>query len=83
MIDTIVLDGAPPSGIVACPVACPTPAVTEPDITAFSASQLGYTVNVATSVASVAVTARKSDPNAVMSGSVTAGVGQEIGRAHV
>ena len=50
---------------------------------AFSASQQDYTVNVATSVASVAVTARKSDPNAVMSGSVTAGVGQATGQATI
>ena len=50
---------------------------------AFSASQLNYTVNVATAVASVAVTARKSDPNAVMSGSVTAGVGQATGQATI
>ena len=50
---------------------------------AFSASQLNYTVNVATTVASVAVTARKSDPNAVMSGSVTAGGGQATGQATI
>ena len=50
---------------------------------AFSASQQDYTVNVATTVASVAVTARKSDPNAVMSGSVTAGVGQATGQATI
>jgi hypothetical protein len=50
---------------------------------AFSASQPNYTVNVATSVGSVAVTARKSDPNAVMSGSVTAGVGQATGQATI
>ena len=50
---------------------------------AFSASQLNYTVNVATTVPSVAVTARKSDPNAVMSGSVTAAGGQATGQATI
>ena len=49
----------------------------------FNASTLNYTVNVATTVASVAVTARKSDPNAVMSGSVTAGGGQATGQATI
>jgi hypothetical protein len=42
---------------------------------AFSASQQDYTVNVATTVTQVNVSATKSDPNAVMSGSVTAGAG--------
>ena len=49
----------------------------------FNASQQDYTVNVATTVGSVAVTARKSDPNAVMSGSVTAGTGQATGQATI
>ncbi len=39
---------------------------------AFSASQQDYTLNVATTVGNVEVIARKSDPNAVMSGSVIA-----------
>ena len=50
---------------------------------AFNATILNYTVNVATTVGSVAVTARKSDPNAVMSGSVTAGTGQATGQATI
>ena len=55
MIDTIVLDGAPPSGIVACPVACPPPAVIEPDITAFGSDFLAVTATLATVVATFTV----------------------------
>jgi hypothetical protein len=41
----------------------------------FDANHLGYTVDVATDVEQVTVTATKSDPNAAMSGSVNAGSG--------
>ncbi len=50
---------------------------------AFAAGTLSYTVNVATTVASVSVTATKSDPNAVLSGSVIAGAGQATGQATI
>jgi hypothetical protein len=50
---------------------------------AFSASQTSYTVAVATTVASVTVSATKSDPNAVMSGSLTAGAGHATGQATI
>ncbi|MDE3041968.1 MAG: cadherin-like beta sandwich domain-containing protein [Nitrospirota bacterium] len=50
---------------------------------AFAASTLNYTVGVASTVTSVTVTATKSDPNAVMSGSVTAGAGQATGQATI
>jgi Cadherin-like beta sandwich domain len=50
---------------------------------AFSASQQDYTVNVATTVTQVNVSATKSDPNAVMSGSVTAGAGVGTGQAAI
>ncbi|ULA62415.1 MAG: Cadherin-like beta sandwich domain-containing protein [Nitrospira sp.] len=42
---------------------------------AFAASTLNYTVNVATNVTSVTVAATKPDPNATLSGSLTAGAG--------
>ncbi|HSA85757.1 MAG TPA: cadherin-like beta sandwich domain-containing protein, partial [Nitrospira sp.] len=42
---------------------------------AFASSTLDYTVNVATGVTSVTISATKSDPSAVMSGSLTAGPG--------
>ena len=49
----------------------------------FNADTLDYTVDVATSVASVTVTATKSDPNAVMTGSVPAGAGVATGQATI
>ena len=49
----------------------------------FNASQLNYTVDVATTVTQVHVSATKSDPNAVMSGPVTAGAGIPIGQATI
>jgi hypothetical protein len=42
---------------------------------AFAANEQNYTVNVATGVTSVTVSATKSDPNATMSGDLTAGAG--------
>jgi hypothetical protein len=45
----------------------------------FTQNTLNYTVNVASTVTSVNVSARKSDPNAVMSGDVTAGAGTASG----
>ncbi|MDF0674444.1 MAG: cadherin-like beta sandwich domain-containing protein [Nitrospira sp.] len=50
---------------------------------AFAAGTLSYTVNVATDVASVTASATKSDPNAVMSGSLTAGAGIATGQATI
>ena len=50
---------------------------------AFASGQLTYTVNVATEVTEVIVTATKSDPGAVMSGSVTAGTGIATGQATI
>jgi hypothetical protein len=50
---------------------------------AFGAGTLSYTVNVASTVTNVTVSATKSDPNAVMSGSITAGAGQATGQATI
>lgn len=50
---------------------------------AFTADQLSYTVNVVSTVTTVTVSATKSDPNATMSGSVTAGPGQATGQATI
>ncbi len=50
---------------------------------AFTASTLSYTVNVATTVTSVDVSATKADANAVMSGDVTAGTGMATGQATI
>ncbi|MDF0667755.1 MAG: cadherin-like beta sandwich domain-containing protein [Nitrospira sp.] len=47
----------------------------------FAPSTTQYTVNVPANVASVTVSATKSDPNAVMSGDVVAGTGVPIGQA--
>ncbi|TKB93432.1 MAG: cadherin-like beta sandwich domain-containing protein [Nitrospira sp.] len=49
----------------------------------FNADTLDYTVDVATNVTSVTVTATKSDPNAVMTGSLTAGAGVATGQATI
>jgi len=48
---------------------------------AFNANTLIYSVDVAEDVTSVTVSATKSDPNAVMSGAVTAGAGTATGSA--
>ena len=48
---------------------------------AFDAATLSYTVNVATNVTSLDISATKADPNAVMSGDVTAGTGTASGQA--
>lgn len=50
---------------------------------AFTAEQLAYAVDVPTTVGSVDVSATKADPDAVLSGSVTAGTGVAIGQATV
>ncbi|MBK9308056.1 MAG: cadherin-like beta sandwich domain-containing protein [Nitrospira sp.] len=50
---------------------------------AFTSDTLDYTVNVAATVTSVTVSATKSDPNAVMSGSLTAGAGVATGQATI
>ncbi|MBI5674093.1 MAG: cadherin-like beta sandwich domain-containing protein [Nitrospirae bacterium] len=58
-----------------------TPGFLDP---AFAANTLSYTVNVAIDVAEVTVTATKSDPNAVLSGSITdPGAGQATGQATI
>lgn len=48
---------------------------------AFTSGTLNYTVEVATTVTEITVSATKSDPDAVMSGSVTAGTGTATGQA--
>lgn len=50
---------------------------------AFSADQLAYTVDVPTNVDSVDVSATKADPDAVISGSLSAGTGQASGQASI
>ncbi len=50
---------------------------------AFAANTLSYTVNVATTVTSVDVSASKADANAVMSGDLTAGTGIPTGQATI
>jgi hypothetical protein len=50
----------------------------------FASTTLTYTVNVATDVTEVTVTATKSDPNAVLSGSIAdPGAGQPTGQATI
>lgn len=49
----------------------------------FNTDTLAYTVNVAANVTSVTVSATKSDPNAVISGSLTAGAGVATGQATI
>lgn len=50
---------------------------------AFAPGITTYTVNVATNVTDVTLSATKSDPDAVMSGSVLAGAGQASGQATI
>ena len=50
---------------------------------AFAPGITTYTVNVATNVTDVTLSATKSDPDAVMSGSVLAGTGQTSGQATI
>ncbi len=52
-------------------------------VPAFAANTLSYTVNVATTVTSVNVSATKADADAVMSGDVTAGAGIATGQATI
>ena len=53
-------------------------------VPAFASTTLNYTVNVATAVTDVTVTATKSDPNAVLSGSIAdPGTGQATGQATI
>lgn len=47
----------------------------------FTAAQLTYTVDVPTNISSVDISATKADPDAVMSGAVSAGTGQASGQA--
>ena len=54
-----------------------------PLVPTFSQTNLTYTVDVASTVTSVNVAATKADPNAVMSGSVTAGAGTASGQATI
>jgi len=55
-----------------------TPGILAPT---FTSGTLNYAVDVATNVTTVTVAATKSDPDAVMSGSVTAGTGAATGQA--
>ncbi|MDK2744969.1 MAG: cadherin-like beta sandwich domain-containing protein [Nitrospira sp. BO4] len=57
-----------------------TPGVLVP---AFAQSTLNYTVTVGSSIDSVTVSATKADPNAVMSGSVSAAAGSATGQAAI
>jgi Cadherin-like beta sandwich domain len=50
---------------------------------AFAPDQLPYTVDVSTGVTSLTITATKADPNAVMTGSLTAGAGVATGQASI
>ncbi|UVT16574.1 MAG: cadherin-like beta sandwich domain-containing protein [Nitrospira sp.] len=50
---------------------------------AFAQNTISYTVTVASAVTSVTVSATKSDPNAEMSGSITAGGGTASGQASI
>lgn len=50
---------------------------------AFAASTTDYTVNVASDVSSMNISATKADPNAVMSGDLTAGIGPATGQATI
>ncbi|MBX3303647.1 MAG: cadherin-like beta sandwich domain-containing protein [Nitrospira sp.] len=52
-------------------------------IPSFAPNTTDYTVNVASDVASVAVSATKAVPNAVMTGDVTAGAGNSTGNATI
>jgi hypothetical protein len=54
-----------------------------PLIPAFAPGALTYTVNVGSEVDSVTVSATKADPDAVLSGSVTAGTGIATGQASI
>jgi hypothetical protein len=49
----------------------------------FAADQLTYTVDVSPNIDSITISATKSDPDAVMSGSVTAGTGVATGQATI
>lgn len=49
----------------------------------FASDTVDYTVNVATAVTSVTVSATKSDPNAVISGSLIVGAGVATGQATI
>jgi hypothetical protein len=49
----------------------------------FASNTVDYTVNVSTNVTSVTVSATKSDPTAVISGSLTAGAGVATGQATI
>ncbi len=49
----------------------------------FAPGTLSYTVDVDSNVGSVTVSATKADPNAAMTGSVTAGAGQATGQAPI
>lgn len=54
-----------------------------PSLISFSPNTTNYTVNVATTVDSLDVSATKAFPNAVMTGDVTAGAGNPTGNANI
>jgi len=57
--------------------------LTLPLVPSFARSVTNYTVEVGSSISTVAISATKSDPDAVMSGSVTAGAGVATGQATI
>ncbi len=77
---SITVNRAAPSSDNNLSVLTVSPGTLDP---AFASGTLIYTVNVTTDVEEVAVSATKSDPDAVMSGDVTAGTGIATGQATI
>ena len=77
---TVTVNRAAPSSNNNLSALSITPGSLDP---AFAASTLLYTVNVATTVTSVDVSATKADADAVMSGDLTAGAGIATGQATI
>ena len=77
---TVTIKRAAPSSNNNLSALSVTPGTLSP---AFSADQLAYTVDVPTNISSVDVSATKADPDAVISGSLSAGTGQAGGQASI
>ncbi len=77
---TVTVNRAAPSSDNNLSALSVTPGSLDPT---FAANTLSYTVNVATTVTSVDVSATKADADAVMSGDVTAGTGIATGQATI
>jgi hypothetical protein len=77
-IYTITVNRAAPASDNNLSALTVTPGTLTPD---FASSTTSYSVDVPNSVDSVTVSATKADPNAVMSGDVTAGTGTATGQA--